>query len=45
MAPDEWRATARVRRELVELRGHFAWSQLSDAGRDAAVRAEVKRRG
>jgi hypothetical protein len=44
MTPDEWKATAAVRRELVELRGHFVWSKLSDAQRDEAVREEVARR-
>jgi hypothetical protein len=41
MQSDEWTATARVRRELVERLGHETWSKMTVLECDDAVRAEA----
>jgi hypothetical protein len=45
MSREEWERTRALRAHLVVEMGPLKWSQLTDAGRDEAVRAEVKRRG
>lgn len=45
MSREEWERTRAVRARVAENMGHLKWSQLTDAGRDEAVRAEVARRG
>lgn len=41
MPLDEWKATASIRRDLVERFGHLKWSQMTVAECDEAVRREA----
>lgn len=42
MPPEEWKATAAIRRGLVERLGHVKWSQMTVDQCDEAVREESR---